>query len=156
MKRHTLVCALGVLRQRSGHKALMDGRLLGEHRPLRDTSSTAAAASTSLQLGPDNRCHNPGVGQKTNGTDGEESWEHCLILCNIKGKELVFCWWRLYIGSSWGWDNVLWAVLLLEVICFHFLGKLWCSFFFSAFCVTHVGQLSEQKSQKKYVKARVI
>lgn len=94
MKRQTLVCALGLLRQRSGHKALMDGRLLGEHRPLRDTSS-AAAAPTSLQQGPDNRCHNPGVGHKTNGTDGEASWEHCLMLCNIKGKveerEWMFC-----------------------------------------------------------------
>lgn len=62
MKRQTLVHALGLLRQGAGHKALMDAGLLREHRPLRDTSSSATAPM-SQQHGPYNRCHNPGVRQ---------------------------------------------------------------------------------------------
>lgn len=50
MKRQTLMCALGLLRQRCGHKALLDGRLLREHRPLRDPSSSATQHSTSAQV----------------------------------------------------------------------------------------------------------
>ena len=72
MKRQTLVHALGLLRQRAGHKALMDARLLREHRPLRDTSSSATAPmSQQHALYSITGATTSESDRKTNGTDGE-------------------------------------------------------------------------------------
>lgn len=43
MKRQAVMHTPRLLRQRAGHKVLMDARLLRGHRTLRDTSSSATA-----------------------------------------------------------------------------------------------------------------
>lgn len=62
MKRQTLMHALGLLRQRAGHKALMDVRLKIH---LISNSTDVSAARPVLY----NRCHNL---RKMNGTDVEK------------------------------------------------------------------------------------
>lgn len=59
MKKQALLRVLGQLKQRESHKVLMDAKLLREHRPLRDTSSSPPAPMSQLH-GPYNRCQSPG------------------------------------------------------------------------------------------------
>lgn len=100
MKRQTLVHALGLLRQRAGHKALMDAMLLREHRETPHHQQQQhglyclTGATTSESVG------------KTNGTDGVKRERTLCVLCNIRGKveeqEGLFCCWGLNIGRSCG------------------------------------------------------
>lgn len=64
--------ALGLLRQRASHKVLMDARLLREHRPPRDTSSSATAPK-SQQHRSITGATTPASYRNINGTDGEKS-----------------------------------------------------------------------------------
>ena len=96
-------------------------------------TSSSATAPMSQQHGPYiTGATTPESYRKTNGTRGEKSGSIVCFYVILKKKteeqEGMFCCWELNIGSSWGWNNVLWAVLL-QVICFHFLGKMRYSFF---------------------------
>lgn len=61
-----------LLRQRAGHKVLMGARLLREHRPLRDASSSATAPM-SQQHSSITGAITPYSYRNINATDGEKS-----------------------------------------------------------------------------------
>lgn len=80
MKMQAVMHAPRLLRQRAGHKVLMDAKLLREHRPLRDVSS--ATAPTSQQHRSITGATTPVSYRNINGTNGEKSGNIIFFLCD--------------------------------------------------------------------------
>lgn len=95
MKRQAVMHAPGLLRQRAGHKVLMDARLLREHRPLRDTSSSATAPM-SQQHRSITGATTPDSYRKFKWDRWWKEWKRCVFLCNrgkVEEQEVMFCCW---------------------------------------------------------------